>query len=228
MDAELLSKMLRGLLLENDIVTLPGLGSFVTTNVPATFSDRGFTINPPYRKLEFTSGESGDTLLADLYAASNNVDRETGSAILKHYLQELKEAILAQRVISVPGLGRFRVASDNSIFFLTDDDADINPDCFGLQPISLKNHTIYTAEPVRTNPLPKEDFTRAGKTEEVRVAEPGPAAKKKKKCRWWRWVIALLITAVIALAAYLLIAYSAPDLLDSILYTPEELRIINY
>lgn len=214
--------MLRGLIPDNDIVTLPGLGSFVTTNVPASFSDRGFTINPPYRKLEFTSGEFGDTLLADLYASSNNVDKETGSTILKHYLTELKEAILAQRIITLPGLGRFRVASDNSIFFLTDENADINPEGFGLQPISLKNHTAYAAEPVRTRPLPKEERKQVERAMEVIMQRP------KKKCRWWRWLIALVIIAAVALAAYLLVAYSAPDLLDSILYTPEELRIINY
>jgi len=33
---------------------------------------------------------------------------------------------------------------------------------------------------------------------------------------------------VVALAVFMILARVAPDFIDSILYTPEELRIINY
>ena len=39
-----------------------------------------------------------------------------------------------------------------------------------------------------------------------------------------RW----LYVAVVALAVFMILARVAPDFIDSILYTPEELRIINY
>ena len=34
--------------------------------------------------------------------------------------------------------------------------------------------------------------------------------------------------AVVALASFLILARVAPDFIDSLLYTPEQLRIINY
>ena len=55
MDIDLLSKMVKELILDNDKVVLPGLGTFVAKVVPSTFSDKGYTINPPYRKLYFRS-----------------------------------------------------------------------------------------------------------------------------------------------------------------------------
>ena len=69
MDIDLLSKMVRQLILEHDKVFLPGLGAFVAEIVPSTFSDKGYTVNPPYRRLSFRTRAEEDSLLAGLYAA---------------------------------------------------------------------------------------------------------------------------------------------------------------
>ena len=51
MDIDLLAKMVKEAILDHDTVTLPGVGCFVAELVPSTFSDKGYTINPPYRRL---------------------------------------------------------------------------------------------------------------------------------------------------------------------------------
>ena len=68
MDIDLLSKMVKEVVMDHDTVTLPGVGSFVAEWVPSTFADRGYTILPPYRKLYFSPKQGDDTLLAKLYA----------------------------------------------------------------------------------------------------------------------------------------------------------------
>ena len=47
MDIDLLSKIVKELILDNDEVALPGIGSFIAEIVPSVFSDKGYTINPP-------------------------------------------------------------------------------------------------------------------------------------------------------------------------------------
>ena len=42
MDIDFLAKMVKELLLDNDKVALPGLGSFVAEMAPSVFSDRGY------------------------------------------------------------------------------------------------------------------------------------------------------------------------------------------
>ena len=54
MDIDLLSKIVKEIVLDNDSVTLPGIGSFLAEIVPSSFSDKGYTINPPYRRVYFT------------------------------------------------------------------------------------------------------------------------------------------------------------------------------
>ena len=67
MDIDLLSKMVKELILDDDKVVLPGLGSFVAEVVPSTFSDKGYTINPPYRRLFFRAGSDEGGALASFY-----------------------------------------------------------------------------------------------------------------------------------------------------------------
>ena len=148
MDIALLSKMIGELLLDHEEVGLPGLGAFLAEMVPASFSDRGYTINPPYRRVTFIPSRSEDDSLVELYAQSNGIDYDQSKAILQHFLEEAKRELLEKKVVVFPGLGRLRSTRQNNFFFITDEDLDIFPDGFGLPAVSLKNH-LETKEEVR-------------------------------------------------------------------------------
>ena len=140
MDIDLLSKMVKELILDNDRVVLPGLGSFVAEIVPSTFTDKGYTINPPYRRLYFRSRPDQGEELARFYAESNKVDLTVADKIVKDFIQELKSVLHVKKTVIFPGLGRLRATKENTVFFVADEDLDIYPDGFGLEPISLKTH----------------------------------------------------------------------------------------
>ena len=270
-----------------DQVGLPGVGTFVAEMVPASFSDKGFTINPPYRRLSFRPGRLEDTLLIDFYAASNHLPREAAADYITQFLAEMKAVLEERKSITLPGLGRLRVTRENAIFFVQEEGLDIFPEGIGLRPVSLKSHLQEDEEPVVINvpppvipepvpepipepepepipepepqpepiPEPESEPVVEPTPEPEPIAEPVPEPKpetpkrtglnwaplpkpepepepiakpKKKKSRWWIPVVAVAGTLVVALAVFLILARVAPDFIDSILYTPEELRIINY
>ena len=140
MDIDLLSKMVKELILDDDKVVLPGLGCFVAEIVPAYFSDKGYTINPPYRKLYFRSRPDEGEALIDFYAKSNEVAYDVAEKIVKDFVAELKTVLMVKKVVVFPGLGRLRATKENNVFFIADEDLDIYPEGFGLEPISLKTH----------------------------------------------------------------------------------------
>ena len=140
MDIDLLAKMVKEVVMDHDAVTLPGVGSFVAEWVPSTFADRGYTILPPYRKLYFSPKQGEDTLLAQLYARSNDISLADATRILTDFLSEMKEVLKVKKTIIFPGLGRLRATMENHFFFVADEDLDIYPEGFGLQPLSLKTH----------------------------------------------------------------------------------------
>lgn len=140
MDIDLLSKMVKELILDNDRVVLPGLGCFVAEIVPSTFSDKGYTINPPYRRLYFRAKPDQDDALIRFYAASNNIEMELAGKIINDFIAEMKPVLYSKKNIVFPGLGRLRATKENAVFFVADEDLDIYPDGFGLEPVSLKTH----------------------------------------------------------------------------------------
>lgn len=147
MDIDLLSKMVKELILDKDEVSLPGVGTFVAEMVPSVFSDKGYTINPPYKRLSFRQkGTRDDSLLIDFYAKCNNLDIETASRIIREFLHEMRHVLETRKSIVFPGLGKLRATRENYFFFVADEDLDIYPEGFGLEPISLKTHEETPAE----------------------------------------------------------------------------------
>ena len=298
MDIDLLSKMVKELILVNDRVTLPGVGAFVAEMVPASFTDRGYTINPPYRRLVFRQGVSQekDHLLADMYASANNIDREMAEKLLREFLKGMVEELRKRKMLVFTGLGRLRATRENNFFFICDENLDIFPEGMGLEAVSLKSHSKpkeldfsevdavvnspaeSPAEPAAESPAepsaepaaesPAEPSAEpaaesAAESPAESPAEPAaespaePAADSPAESpaepRWWLgeteseeedeqygsiwkkgWFVAvfsiccLLLLAALAFALFLLLARTQPELIDSLLYTEEELEILNH
>lgn len=262
MDISLLSKMIGELLLDHEEVGLPGLGAFLAEMVPASFSDKGYTINPPYRRVTFIPSRSEDDSLVTLYSQSNGIDYDQAKAIIQHFLEETKKELLEKKMVVFPGLGRLRSTRQNNFFFITDEDLDIFPDGFGLPPVSLKNHvetkeevqekveelvTLVEApaeelpqeeapaeEPAPVEETPLLELAEQAAEEPAPEPEPEPKPRRERKPfpKWLKTtlivILILVALAAVALATFVILAQAAPDFIDSILYTPEELRIINY
>ena len=273
MDIDLLSKMVKELILDNDRVVLPGLGCFVAEIVPSTFSDKGYTINPPYRRLYFRSRPDRGDELTRLYAEGNGVEMEIADKVITDFVAELKSVLFSKKTVIFPGLGRLRATKENAVFFVADEDLDIYPAGFGLEPVSLKTHqesaeevsaaveglkhilaepelqpepqpephADMQPEPVHEPaPQPEEEPQPEPHPEPQPEPQPQPApepvqqaevpAAKPRKAFVKALIVILIAVLVLAalLGAYIAIAKLAPQWLDTILYTKEELEILNY
>lgn len=259
MDIDLLAKMVGELILDNDEVSLPGVGTFVAEVMPSSFSDKGYTINPPYRKLSFRQREKSDGLLAALYAHANGVDVQTASSILEKFLAELRETLKVRKTVIFPGLGRLRATRENNFFFIPDEDLNIYPEGFGLEPLSLKTHVeteddmraaVASLQQILDEPVPAAEAVPAPEEkpaeqtpavevvpdsveaveeivpEEVKPVENVVPEVRGKGRRWGIVAASIVAAAVLLLVLFVVLARIAPDFVDSILYTEEELDII--
>lgn len=374
MDIDLLSRIVKELITDHDKVGLPGLGTFVAEVVPASFSDKGYTINPPYRRLSFHPDNTEADLLVKFYSDSNHVPLEASRVYITEFLSELKQVLIQRKTVIFPGLGRLRATKENNFFFVPDEDLDIYPDGFGLQPVSMKyiqgvadpvdiklsysdamrgfedrhraaepelpsesgqssepvqpvaegqssepvlpitearhqpeaeghvqreeqpgTEPMLQAEPVQPvaegKPAEQEQPAEPDHIEPAQPSEPGQSSESeqpakpdhtepvqssedpserqcdaapaelpggerdaapagqlqgeesdavpaelpgeetsgvRRRCRWWIAPVVVLSLAVVALGVFVILAHAAPDFIDSILYTPEELKILNY
>lgn len=170
--------MISELITDHNRVGLPGLGTFVAEVVPATFSDKGYTINPPYRRLSFHPSRSEDTLLIDFYAASNGISKEAAGLYLKQFLGEMKSVLKERKTIMLPGLGRLRATVENNFFFVPDPDLDIYPDGFALKPLSLKTISMADEVEIPFFPPMEEEMEVKGAAE-VEVESAGEAEARE-------------------------------------------------
>ena len=95
---------------------------------------------------------------------------------------------------------------------------------------------VEVADEPEPDEVPVEEAPLLELAEEAPAPEPAkPAKAPRVRKPFPKWLRATLITllvllslAAVALATFVVLAQAAPDFIDSILYTPEELRIINY
>lgn len=224
MDIQQFSTTLRDLLLVQDKVAVPGLGLFSAGLEPASFSDRGYTVNPPYRKLVFKPESLVTESLVN--AATLPVDEQE----LKKCVDDLKAALQSERCVELPLLGKFRLTTSGELFFVPDPELDIYPDAFGLHPVSMKNHDPQQEEQITPldidtpiiEPAPAPAPAPANETPMTQNTETAPSPKRKVL----RILGIVLLVLVLAMLAFRLVAIVAPDFIDSILYTEEELRLL--
>ena len=224
MDIDLFSNIVKDLILDNDEVTLPGLGTFVSELMPSSFSDKGYTINPPYRRLSFRQRwKEDDSLLVDFYSETNGIEKAQAAEIVGEFVSGLKETLQSKKLIVLPGLGRLRATKENAFFFIADEDLDIYPGGFGLEPVSLKTHE---ETPEEVTAVVKELQDALSEDEAVKTVKAVEAPSKRRP--WLVAVLGTVASVILFLGLFMLLARIAPDFIDKILYTEEELRIINY
>lgn len=234
MTIESFTSCLEEFIMEHDRLLVPGLGSFTAGLQAATISDNGFTINPPYRKLEFIYGEDlgiGENEQYDyLYSIKEKMDLEKVREELAEIISEIKREVEANSLVELPGLGKLRSLGDGHLFFVMDKDAQIYPEGFALSSVSLKNRVSGIPEVVAV-PKPVEQSVAATEghneamSKEQKVAD-GLARKKKKMPVVVKVILWLLGIALLLLAGFMALAYFCPDFIDTLLYSPDEIELL--
>ncbi len=192
MDISLFSKCVKELIVENERVDVPYLGSFTAELQPATYSDHQTTIHPPYRKMSFhkedVSLEQGRLLLEKVMRESG-VTQEQAGVELGWCLSRLSSELEGHKSCKLPGLGVMRANARNEFFFVPDDKLDIWPDGIGFEPIFIKVSEEEMPDIVQHNisseaaggDRSREHFSRAERSPEQRSEIPGQARNDGKR-----------------------------------------------
>ena len=240
MTIESFTSCLEEFIMEHDRLLVPGLGAFTAGLQAATISDNGFTINPPYRKLEFIYGEDlgiGENEQYDyLYSIKEKMDLEKVREELAEIISEIKREVEANSLVELPGLGKLRSLGDGHLFFVMDKDAQIYPEGFALSSVSLKNRVsgipeVVAAVAERHNEAETSETAETTVTAEEAVSKEqkvadGLARKKKKMPVVVKVILWLLGIALLLLAGFMALAYFCPDFIDTLLYSPEEIELL--
>ena len=246
MEVGVFSKCIKELILDHDEVGVPGFGVFYAELMPASFSDRRTTINPPYRKMLFRKCEVAPEEGAMLYGYicdEMKVTADQADVELKWCLSRIHSELDGNKICLLPGLGAMRSTSQSDYFFVSDDNLDIFPDGFGLEPVSIRATDEEPAK-ARAGKRSARKLTRAERkaaraaskaaTRAMARETPASATKSRRLPVLVRILLWLLAIAAVAVGAILLVF---PDgfagfgeflsgVMDHILYSKEELQLL--
>lgn len=244
MNSEFLSGLFRDIILREGELILPFMGSILLEDVPASFSEDGMVVTPPSKKLVFNNYNlSSNDILLNEYAKRREISRFAAKQALYKDLEELRTQAEKEGVLTLEGFGTFRFIDREGYTVDPAPGFVISTDTFGLTAVDL-NEDVVVEETVEEEitEVPVEETVSEPVVEPVaeKVAEvPAEEAiekeekkpiKKKRSSASKALITTVVIIVVLLVAAALIYIFrdSLRPILEEILYSDEELRIIHY
>ncbi len=130
MNTSLLSSHCIELLRVHNRVSLGSMGSFIAEDTPATLTNNGHVLMPPGRRISFRESETwNDGLLEKAYSSKEDLDA---------LLAEVSKKLAREKSVTLDGFGKLRRTREGDVFFVVDKNVSVNPNGFGLVPLSLR------------------------------------------------------------------------------------------
>ena len=222
MDLNLLAKTIKESLIENQKAEVPSLGTFLFRISAARVSEDEKTILPPSGSISFKSDTkvTGESLIR-YYSSRTGISVKSTTYEMHNCIENLKRELAKEKRVHLPELGLLTPDVTEEIIFTPEDEDSICRDIFGFTPVSVKpikesrqGQEIQTGNSVTT--------TKKKKTEKKATKRKATEKKGLSKAMMAA-IIAIATIIILSVAIYLLGRFG---LLDSIIYTEEELELI--
>ena len=180
MDINLLSKLIKESLFDQDRVVISGIGYFTTEQIAAKFSEDGKSILPPHLKISFIFDKTiSDDHLKKLYIHKADAKSEEAAAQWESFMEEFKENLKKEGKIEIPQIGELFYNGNNTLEFSTHDNGTLFQTVYGLEQIPIKplTNTIPVIE--MGNNLDIRDIKNESESN-FGIREETPASKEEE------------------------------------------------
>ena len=173
MDIELFSKCLKDLLLKNDEVVVPGLGTFTAQTMPADVAEDGIP-TPPYRKISYSLAEGENDGLFLRWLAKYLPEGSDPATELQDFIADLSGELDQTRSVDLSGIGTLKATGHKIYYFCCSNDLFQYPDVPGQESIEAMLPEDLAEEESRPIELSTEKWAKPG-TEEEEEPTPEPS-----------------------------------------------------
>ena len=182
---------------ENQILIVPGLGTFTKEQVPARFDAANDRFLPPTERIVFSSSYSDDLALQKFICTAENAKPKAVAQFIEQYVSNLIDLLATTEEIKIDALGTFKRTS-TKLTFKADESLASNASYFGLKPQKEKSGIQAPIEDV--SPLPEEAPINEIPTEEPILETEEEIEEVRGSSKFKKAVLILLILALSALA----------------------------
>ena len=229
MDLNLLAKTIKESLIENQKAEVPSLGTFLFRISAARVSEDEKTILPPSGSISFKSDTkvTGESFIR--YCSSRTgISVKSTTYEMHNCIENLKRELSKEKRVHLPELGLLTPDNAGVIIFTPEDEDSICRDIFGFTAVPvkpIKENKQVQQESHTDNTL---EIAEKKATQEKDKETPKEKKNKEKKKKglskaMMAAIISIAAIIIVLVAIYLLGRFG---LLDSIIYTEEELELI--
>lgn len=218
-------KFIHELLLENEVVIIPGFGAFVSEYKPAEISDDSDEIKPPSKIVTFNQQiRNNDGLLVGLVAERKRISHFDALKYIEKEREEILYKLDSGEQVEISEVGVLAYGENRAIIFKDDSDENLLLDSFGLEntvindeveqqvvisepPLDIEDVLSPEPEKVEGKEEPLEGEVQAVEVEptpeekkpepvSTPIAKAEPQEHEEKKKRSWLWLLLVLIPLV--------------------------------
>ena len=121
MDIKILSHILKQLIISNNKVLLPGLGSFIVEEMPSSLLNDGATITAPYSTILFKNFEiHNDGILEEAFVKRFGFSNEQSRKEINLLVSDIKKRLIADSTVEFPGFGTLSFSEGFQFVFVPD------------------------------------------------------------------------------------------------------------
>jgi cell division septation protein DedD len=201
---------------ENQILIVPGLGTFTKEQVPARFDAANDRFLPPSERIVFSSNYSDDVALQKFICTAEKTKPKAVAQFIEQYVSNLIDLLATTEEIKIDALGTFKRTS-TKLTFKADESLVSNASYFGLKPQKEKSGIEAPVEEV--SPIPEDAPITVVPTEEpIPEPEEEEIEEDRGSSTFKKAILILLIVALSALAG---MQIYCPSLLGHLWNVPE-------
>jgi cell division protein FtsN/nucleoid DNA-binding protein len=204
-------KYIHELLLENEIVVVPGFGAFVSEYKPAEISENSEEIRPPSKIVTFNQQiRNNDGLLVGHVAEIKQISHFDALKTIEAARENILYRLDNGEEVEIKGVGTLIHTSENKIDFKPIQDDNLLLDSFGLETTSIVSEVEESEE--QTNTSPTEDETQVAPPiieKEIQKEELAPkpipeiisdkkalTEEEERKKKAWFWYLLILVPLI--------------------------------
>ena len=173
------------LLLDNDCVTVPGLGGFTAHHVEARFDESDDVFLPPLRTLGFNQQlKINDSLLVQSYIEAYDISYPEALRRIEGEVEELRQRLANDGYYEMTDIGVLEMNEDGNIIFTPCEAGILTPELYGLssfemQPLMAEESTTSASSTqvqkpnVEPTPITTTVFDQVGQKEETSANDAG-------------------------------------------------------
>lgn len=244
MNAAELSSLFRKIVLRDGELILPFMGAIRLEDVPARFSENGMVVCPPGKKLTFDNYNlSSNDILLNEYAQQREISHIAAKRALYKDIEELRTTVEKEGKYTLEGFGSFLYDKENGYNVDPAPGFELSTETFGLETLDLRDkpevpevapepepEPAQEQEPIEVESIVEEvpEVAPEPTAKEKPVAEKEPVKKKNRTGKVLLYIIAVLAFLLILAALVYIFKEELRPVLEKILYSKEELEILNY